>query len=58
MTDSKQAISVNDRLRSLVGNQTSLLSIVFIVLAIVFSLTSQGKFMSVGVASTDRKSVV
>jgi ribose transport system permease protein len=52
MTDSKQAISVNDRLRSLVGNQTSLLSIVFIVLAIVFSLTSQGKFMSVGVAST------
>jgi ribose/xylose/arabinose/galactoside ABC-type transport system permease subunit len=52
MTDSKQALSVNERLRALVGNQTSLLSLVFIVLAIVFSVTSGGKFMSVGVAST------
>ncbi|MEY4452466.1 MAG: hypothetical protein RIT51_144 [Actinomycetota bacterium] len=52
MTDSKQSISVKDRVRSLVGNQTSLLIIVMIVLSAVFTAFSNGTFLSTGVFST------
>ena len=52
MTDSKQQLSVKDRARSLVGNQTSLLILVMIVLAGVFTAFSNGTFLSTGVFST------
>ncbi len=49
MTDSKQSISVADRARSLVGNQTSLLILVMIALTVVFTGFSNGTFLSTGV---------
>ena len=49
MTDSKQSISVADRARSLVGNQTSLLILVMIALTVVFTAFSNGTFLSTGV---------
>jgi ribose transport system permease protein len=52
MTDSKQGISVKDRARALIGNQASLLILVMIVLAAIFSAFSSGSFLSTGVFST------
>jgi ribose transport system permease protein len=52
MTDSKQSISVKDRLQGLVGNQTSLLILVMIVLTGLFTAFSNGTFFSTAVFST------
>ena len=49
MTDSKQTLSLSDRVRSMVGNQTSLLILVMIVLSAVFTAFSNGTFLSTGV---------
>jgi ribose transport system permease protein len=49
MTDSKQTLSVADRMRSLVGNQTSLLIIVMVVLSAIFTAFSNGTFLQTGV---------
>lgn len=45
MTDSKQNLSVADRARALVGNQTSLLIIVMMVLSALFTAFSNGTFL-------------
>lgn len=52
MSDSKQRISVKDRLQGLVGNQTSLLILVMIVLTGLFTAFSNGTFLSTAVFST------
>jgi ribose transport system permease protein len=51
MTDSKQSVSVGDRVRSLVGNQTSLLIVVMVALSIVFTAFSNGTFLQTSIFS-------
>ncbi len=52
MVDSKQSVTVKERIQGFVGNQTALLILVLFILSGVFTALSGGSFLSTSVGST------